>query len=588
MNMNYLNNLTSAVDAVRGTQSEYCKTKVDGQEVKLYQRADRVDYRISKTQRKKVDRQLAELSTGELVIVDIFNDGTWLPGAYITGVQGPWKAYNVEVEQKDLENVLFSLHFEGSNDWIVGEVKKLSGKYLHDLLVQMGVHIKTAFSKNSIREALYEGFAGAIHLTQSTVSISALAGWHNGKFQCAESYVFAKSPWAKDFPVMQKHFAMLEMEEKTAERYFCELNQISDEKDRLLISVFPFAAFISSLLRKDGLALNFGLNFVIVSGFDKSKICSWLQTFNRKILLPLDADVTDKEMKEILRGINDEVLMLDGTFNEDEDDYRKKKKKRSLLQAIRVINGEERVSGRISEAVCAGIATFSNDIVEDEHMFNIFITEDFHGGRECGFITEKVMEKILTSFIKFVRKEMGNSLHDIIIQPRQFADSRCKILKISFDIVQKFWEERGIDFMGSIGAENVSFEAFFDGSMYDGDDMIEEFAIGFRREVRNYFFTDGDMNDRPEGKCIHYDEAYLDIPTGIFRKILGAIGLKSYERPLLVELKRRSFLSAYGEGYTSKKMTAGERRTVYKIKRDLFNRDGLADIVALGGERDDC
>lgn len=581
---NYSNQLMEAVDKIYGSKREYCNALVNGEDAKLYQRADKTVRMIGT--RKRIERQLAELSTGDLAVVDIFSDMSWSPCAYLTGIRGPVKAYKVRVVEDDWACPYFGLYFEGSADWIIGQKEKLKNRnYLFELFIRVNVKIQTVINKKDVEDAIREKFMGMIYLTRDEVTISALAGWNTDNFQSSGNYPIGIQEDIKNFPVMRKNFAMLDMQDSTAGEYFAEMRRIKDPKDRLMIMALPFAGLLSTLLGKAGKPLNFGVNFIMQSDFSKKKICEWLQIYNRNVLLPVSADMSEKEFATFMRSIKDEILVLDASCYDEDGRYWKKKKDGKLAKAFRLIFGEERLKERTTEPLYAGIATITNEFIGKKQVYNIFISEEFYESAGKEFESGKVMERVFSSFVRYVKKNFDD-IQETIRCDRNFADEKSRVLAVVVDILIRFWRDKKIGFMKSAGVEGIDLANFFADNTYDEDELVEQFISGFRKEARKMNFAPKCSESLQSKNQIFYDTDSLWIPSSNFRAILSQIALKGKERQILLELKNLEALKTDNGTYTKKITVQGKRIPVYQIQRNLFNQNGLTEIVVLGGNGD--
>lgn len=287
----------------------------------IFNLSQKVNAMERKPRRKCIDRNLACLPSGEIVVVNKFDDGTGTIGACIVGVRGPWKAYRVVVKEADWLIPLFAIHFEGTGDWIIGQFEKLKGSYLYELFIRAGIQFETKISRNELKRILHEGFTGEICLTENEFKISALAGWNQGKMQYAENYLLGIAEDVKNFPVFQKSFKKLELTEDAIAEYFCEIKCIHNDKDRLLVAVYSFLPMIASILRRHKKKLTFGINIIVLLPVDKQRICSWFQVYNRDCCILLDGGMTDTKLKKEFRTIKDECIIVDCTIRNGESSF---------------------------------------------------------------------------------------------------------------------------------------------------------------------------------------------------------------------------------------------------------------------------
>lgn len=84
---------------------------------------------------------------------------------------------------------------------------------------------------------------------------------------------------------------------------------------------------------------------------------------------------------------------------------------------------------------------------------------------------------------------------------------------------------------------------------------------------------------------VGYTDEHIWIPTKILDQILTRYGLQKEGRQLLAVLREKGILIADDNRSFSRQIKSGEKRIeVVQIKRQIFERQGLADIINLGKE----
>lgn len=549
----------------------------------IYHLSQRVENMTRKPRRKCIDRNLACLQSGEIVVINRFDDGTGIIGACIVGVRGPWKAYRVIVKETDWSIPLFALHFEGTGDWIVGRYEKLKGSYLYELFMRAGIQFETKILRSELKRILHEGFVGEICLTENKFKISALAGWSHGKLQCAENYFLGITEDVKNFPVCQKSFKKIELTEDAMTEYFSEMKCIHNEKDRLLVVAYSFLPMIASFLREHKKKLTFGLNFVILFPVDKDRICSWFQIFNRDCCIPLNGGMTNTKLKEELRTIKDESIIVDCTIRDEELPYEKKKKMSTVKKVYSVVLGEERLEGRMNEPVHGGVVTFSSNFLHGRRICNVLVTEEWCQEKiDWKFMENEVMERIYSGLSQYLKCE-AEKVSELINKRRSSGDERVNVFAIGMDILNDFWAKHGMDFLNEAGIDKkIKPEEIFDENIYDETELMEQFVHGVRNEAKNYIFI-SKKSGKSEKNLIYYSEEYLLFPVKLFENILVNQGLCRCKEKILLELKEKGVLKTDAEGLSKKLQINGNRFETYQIRKSLFDEVGKIDIISLGG-----
>ena len=538
-----------------------------------------------KAKPKLVDRKLTIMTSGEIAIVGIYDDKKYEIQTLLTEIKGPWKVYRVEMEE-DWQIPLFVIHFEGTDDWIVGEIPKIKKSYFYNLLIQYGVHFDTKISRNAIGQVLYETFAGEVYMTNKSIHISALAGWKNGRFQFRKNFLLNDQFCVSKFPVMRKNFEVLEFQKDTAQVYFQEMNCIKNLKNRFILIAYPFLASISSILAECEMPLNFGINIIDLGDLDKRRVCGWLQIFNRDVCMPISCDMTEKKLHDLLCCIKDESLILDCIQNPDDSDYRNREKQRTVRKISHTILHGEILEGRLSQLVYAGVVLISDQFQQGKEIYNIYAMEKWVESNENRFRLNKAMERILSDFMRYVENNM-DEVKEIIMKDRRYRDEKANMLEIGYEILSQYWIRKGVYFREMMGLKiKFDFDSFFDESSYDESEILDLFIMSFRRGVEEYYFIEKNMKKKREC-AIYFTDDFLWIPVKIFDEILKHSGIKILKNRIMEQLKRSGSLKTDGSGLSKRMMINGEREEAYQIEKNVFQtREGIMDIIELGRDID--
>lgn len=413
---------------------------------------NKIDGSIRKQKRKIVRRDLGVTESGEMFVLAICDDGTRRAIAQLTGIRGPVDVRKLKIQEADWEIPLFSLYFEGSQERIVGQTNKAGQPaYLYDVFLRLGIRFLGKISVNDAKRVLYEAFISEIFLTQNTESISALAGWHNKLFMHANKYPLGVQEGITTFPVQHKKFPALDFQEDTGRKYFLEMCQIADAKDRFMIMVYPFLGILASVFSGNHHPLRFGVNVVAVSGWNAELLCDYMQIFDREFCLPISGDISEKSLNEEIRSIRDEVIILDCRENEDESYYEREKKRKRCQRVFRKVLDERKVERR-NLPICAGVCTVSSKIQTGKNVYNIIPLDEKNRAEEIDFRELKVMDRLLSEFVKYAEKYMDEIL-EIIRKKDRYSDERECVLYKGGAILEKFWASKGVDFWDEAGID---------------------------------------------------------------------------------------------------------------------------------------
>ena len=131
--------------------------------------------------------------------------------------------------------------------------------------------------------------------------------------------------------------------------------------------------------------------------------------------------------------------------------------------------------------------------------------------------------------------------------------------------------------------QEINFDELLQDMMTLNDDFVDDFVTVIRRGISDFPVKEKRRGEKIEG-YICYTEEDLIIPTDILNQMLETYGLLREKKKMLSELREKNYLIADDGGY-SKQIKSGEKRIeVVQIKRRIFERQGLADIVDLGKE----
>jgi len=534
---------------------------------------------------KRVDRKLEILQTGEMALVDYYSDGKRTLATCVFGLRGPWKTYRLEIEEENLEMPIFGIYFQGSDTWVIGLIEKMKASYLYDLFIRQGICFETAIPRNVVKTALYEGLAGDIFGTENTIKISALAGWWNGRLQHKEMFMLGIQEDICSFPVQKKTFRHLEYTKETARQYFREMYCIKNEKDRLIVMIYPFIAMVSSIFSKNRNDVSFVLNFIRLSDMDNGRIGCWLKIFNRASFAPLSGNMTEKQLIREIGRMKDEVLLLDATYNE-EAYYEKRKKQGSFKKALQLIMGKEQLVMRSNGRVYGGLAAISSEFEPGKEVYNIFCTPDWYQNDDNRFREDEVMERLLSEFCRFAEKNMED-IEERIRKKRGFQDARMTNLAVICDILSLFWGRKGVDFLRSAGfRESPDFASFFKKDMCSDEEFLHLLVKYVRKGAAEFLFAERGTPEEQKNR-ISYDSDYLWFPLKVFDRILEGTAIERQKNQILMIAKKKRLLFTDAEGL-SKRLNIGGGIETYKFRRDTFNSPGLTDIVALGKEKEDA
>jgi hypothetical protein len=235
---------------------------------------------------------------------------------------------------------------------------------------------------------------------------------------------------------------------------------------------------------------------------------------------------------------------------------------------------------------------FANQYITGGNVFNIFITKEFlnekddENGREL--LMNNVMEAFFSQMIVYMEKNI-ETVRSAIRKKRHTNDYSSEPFYAAYEIVGQFWQTEGIDFVQKAGLPtSVDFTWLFEDSLDNDEELMQLFIKAVRKNIQHFKGVEKNSRSKYMLYAIYYNETYLWFPTKVLKKILGHECLKPDMTKILFMLKRDSNLIADTDGFTRKLQIEGTLFETYQIKRDLFNQDGMADIINLTKESEKC
>lgn len=547
----------------------------------------KVDTVTRKKRKLRVSRQIVTLEDGTITMVDRFDDGTNAMCPLILNLFGGWQVYKVYVEETT-EKIFWGILFQPNRPvWIIGEYEKVNASNLYEMFIKTGIIFNSQISRTLIRELLFETFAPLIEQSESTLTISQLAGWWNGEYIHAENFPFSRiGPFGK-FPIMWKRFEIVKPQEGGWNAYFSEMKRVQKWEDRLMITLFPYAGILSSLMLEQNCVWNLVLNFICLDNFPISQICAWLQVFNRENLCPItiNTDTTERNWEKRLAEYKDEVLLVNSCVQDNRTFYSDKKslsRRQKVIQRIRLL-------GNRKGGIQAALAVISNDFCPGDNVYNILLERTAYEYSPSIYdpIQEgKVMESVWTCFVSYIK----NHMEDVWRKMRRKKAENLKgayALEMVFDIVRGFWKEEGLDFCEALQIpEKVNFDWIMECNCYDEEELTVLFIKCVREAISHITFLPKNHKSNKHD-AIRYDDCYLWIPRSVLKDMISTMGLERYIPKILFKLKEKRVLKTDSEGLTRKLQINGDRCEYYQLVRSFFNAEGLVDIVHLGKERDE-
>lgn len=530
-----------------------------------------------KQRKKEIQAQVA-VSNGHFGLVKFFDDGTKEFVDLALNLVPDFQIYKFDLLGFNDSRKYFGIYSKIPEFWVLGEIEKLSGKYLWEAFVKSGVRFNSQLTKNKIEQALYEFFMPKIHIADLK-PLPALAGWFHGKFLSSETFFFMEDEGFSELPIRKKSFSNYSEFPLCTEKYFEKIREIQGWKNRLWMMLFPIGGLLSSLLEEFGIRPTRFLNMVILEDMPVSRMGEYLQIFNRNSPFEETICVADVLQRK------DEVLILNGysSFGNSEYKYEQRIKKYQNI-AEGIVNREFiTVDGF---PVSSPVAIFSDRIVRKRHAINIFVDKDFFEvGSGENLLRRTEVDALGVTFHYFVNY-IEKNFDDIknFLSMGKEANTETAWLCFSFKIFQKFWESFGIDIIELAGLpETFDFHDLLQDELLFEDEIMADFVKIVRRETQDWRIIPKDCGIG-NGSEIVYSEKFIWIPVLVMEQMFLKYGIKSQRFQFLEKLKTEGQLITDERGLSRKVQVAGKRYESYQFQRGLFHIPGTVDITELGKE----
>jgi len=186
-------------------------------------------------------------------------------------------------------------------------------------------------------------------------------------------------------------------------------------------------------------------------------------------------------------------------------------------------------------------------------------------------------------FVKYCERNLER-VKEILDMVKQ-TGAEYTWLQGAFEVFEDFWSSYGVDLKSSADIpKEIDWEKLLQEMLILNDDIIDDFVTVIRQGISDFPVKEKRRGENFEG-FIGYTDEDIWIPTKIFDQILNRYGLQKERNRLLADLRRKEFLITDDNRSYSRQIKSGEKRMeVLQIKRKIFERQGMADIIDLGKE----
>ena len=542
-----------------------------------------MEKRVKNAERKKrrscVSENLALQNNGKIVLVENYDDGTQEVKDFSYNLTGKWSVARIAFRKVDVKDSKYIVLFPDANLWIVGDVKKNSGKNLYEAFVKAGVVFASGNSISNIQKILFGTFGAEIDRTQNIYYFPELSGWNDGHFLYAERCNYEKRLVFPDLPVMRKHFKFLRGNKQQLEMYLEIYRNITRWQERLLLLEMPILGILSSIFVEDGRRLNRFLNLVFCENIPTNDLLHLLQIFNRDELRSIDAGVNSNCLRSILEEANDEVVIVDATG--EASGYIKKKRQDNVQQIAKKICHSGNSAFGISRDLNLVLIVLNDTVVVQSDAINIMFSEQLFRLPESGKnMGGQIVDTFLAEFVLFAESRL-EEIRSII---RNSYSTTEGVFLSGWKILELFFGTYGIDiYSGGAFPLHIDFEKLLE-KFKVPEDLTETFVKSIRKEISHWYMMEKHRMQNYVFSACYYDEKFLLIPTKILDRMLAQEGMLPYKLNALYEMKKTGNLLTDSTGLSSRVQIAGKRIEAYKFRRACFSMAGEADVIDLGKE----
>lgn len=533
-----------------------------------------------KKRRKRVQDSICVTQDGKIIIVEMYDTGEQIVEPFIINITGRWDVYRIKFVKTKIREQYFIISFPLSDMYIIGKNSQNSEKGLYDYFVKGGIKFNSRLSKSRIMTVLFQSFGPEIENCTKTLCLPELAGWTNRRFMTSEKFPLCTRQDFPNLPILEKHFNLFASMENI-EEYLRMIFTISRWENRILMMEIPVWGMMASIFAEEKLKINFCVNMIFLQMQNKWDFSQFVQIFNRDVSEIIEADMNEKKLAEKLSACNDEVIILDACTLLENSYKRRKIRENTEKVKQKVCGGENSLLGIEREIYCS-LLIFSEQI-QLNNAINVFVDEDFwkKPNEFQEILREKPIESFIACFIQFAENNL-HEVHTIIKNNYIQTPNKCEaILQATWEILQKFWESRGI-----ILGEYLQIPPQIEWSIFSRkireEDLIRIFIEAVRDDIKYWKTIEKNRNRKYESRSIYYCAEWIMIPNEVFDRILGRHGLLGNKLYILYELKQRGDLRCDQEGLSQRIQIDMQRKEFYCLKRALFKKIGAPDIIDLG------
>lgn len=538
------------------------------------------------TAARKKEKTVWSNEEGLFEIVQVYDDGAvkYL-GNMSDDLYSPVEIYRMIIS-KEVPDAMEVLHIiiDGCSCFL--PFAKASGKTIYNAMIRAGIVFNPKFKAAEIQKFLEKIYLPCINTAEKRF-FHHLSGW------VCEEQRFVQGPFCPDewiqnysMPRDAKRLKGRELSLDLLEQYAAYLREISDEKLRLMLWIYPFVGITNALLEQNGLSFQSVLNLVVTDSPGlQNKISFFLKTYERN--KAGNRSVTEKSFERILGESKDEVLIL-GTADAASS-YARQKQKERLKQAVQYARKELQLPEPFNRQMLGCLCLLTKVPVDGADVMHLYADENDFTGRipRPGTQDRDVMRDVWWGYVNWIicSWERVQLVLQSFLEKYERAGNAA-VFDAVFCLAESYFENLGIPCFYkkmALLSEPDFAEFFVSGSQRES---VRYFVTRMRVLIQDYCIQDI-TEDRscPQNMDVFFtDSECVMIESGFFDILAKRMGIEKKQK-LLLQLSEEKMLISNTDRYYYRLQLSDRRFRTVKIRLELFERIGEVSIVNLGREK---
>ena len=548
------------------------------------------DTQLARKRRKRNGRCTACLYTDNyyyLIMAD--EDGETCNKVLFTNSKGEFYVYRIYYPKYTEYNKKFvAVVFSETKNWVCLNVEKLTEKRLYDSFIAAGVKFDLKNTSNKIKEALWDLFAEAIANIPdgSMIEVNGTAGWNNGKWEHSKNFTGISFPGNPELPVMNKYFCIKYSGKELLEKFWRGISSIENRYCRIVMLEMIVSGVLASLFQDAEIYSDHFLNFVLVGRRDKELFCHLYQVFNRGRWQIQEASDKEKVISDNIRGINDEILIVN--MPDGLDAYGQRKSEKNLNRIVNKICRRDCSSLNIPWKVNASLVVLNEFVSDLDSAINIIADECIFTSELTDMLKGNAVDAFLYELVTYVEAHMAE-VRAVIKKwsSNQDGNMSLVLLKAIWEILSEFARDKSIDLAAALGIPGSPDWGVMWRSLTDRQEMGERMVKAVRSSMSKFYVKEKYFGCRYVKDSCYYDNEYFWIPIKVFKEIMKTNCISSNKyRETLVKWKQQELLLPDESGLTYKLRVDGAAIQTYRFRKALFDQPLFVPIEGRGKDEE--